>query len=552
MSGFRIRHLTLAVVAVASLTLALPGTASAHASLVSSSPSAGAVLGTGPGQIVLTFDEVVEVVPQAIRLVAGDGTEVALANVGQPLGSNTISADVPELATGSFVVAWRAVSADSHPVDGAFTFTVGTPTATNAGLVAGLVKSNDPKTSTEALLAVGRAMSFVGIGALIGAFGLLAVGAPVLLATRRAGVVLLAAGGVAVAGTELMIAAQASLVAGDPSAWRSVLDTRSGWWWFVRLGLVGVAVVFVLLRRKYSAHVFVPFAGGLLAVALLAAVAAGGHGITGRLVVVGFAATVVHLSAMSVWVGGLVAIGLVVPRAQLWQVASKFSPVALGSVIVLAATGTLNAWRQADSWSAITASRYGTWLLIKIVVVGGVLAVAAASRWLIHRPESERQPASAGASAVAAAALDSPDDAALRRTVLAEVFGVILIFAATSGLVSSAPPHVVSTGPVSVSTIHGDRVSQIIIDPPRTGGTLMHVYLTSLTGALTQAPTITVSASLPADHIGPLDIPVESTGPGHATATNAIFPIAGNWTITVTAKYSEFDEVQFATNVDIR
>ena len=61
-----------------------------------------------------------------------------------------------------------------------------------------------------------------------------------------------------------------------------------------------------------------------------------------------------------------------------------------------------------------------------------------------------------------------------------------------------------------------------------------------------------MSASLPADHIGPLDIPVESTGPGHATATNAIFPIAGNWTITVTAKYSEFDEVQFATNVDIR
>ena len=38
----------------------------------------------------------------------------------------------------------------------------------------------------------------------------------------------------------------------------------------------------------------------------------------------------------------------------------------------------------------------------------------------------------------------------------------------------------------------------------------------------------------------------------HATATNAIFPIAGNWTITVTAKYSEFDEVQFATNIDIR
>ncbi len=561
-SRWRIRHLVVATMVVLLGTLGVAGAVSAHAELVTASPSAGSVLSTSPDKIVLTFDESIETVPQSLRLVGGDGTEVALTNIGQSIGSQTMSADVPTLVDGTYVVSWRAISADSHPVNGAYTFSVGKQTATNAGLVASLLKANGPKTSTQALLGVGRAASFMGVGVLIGGFFLLAWAAPDLLKTRRAGVVLIAAVAVAIVGTELMIAAQASLAVGDPSRWRTVLDTTAGSWWFVRLGFLGLGLLIVLVRRWYTANGTWPLAAGAVAVALLAAVAAGGHGITGRWLFIAFSATFIHLAAMSLWIGGVFALCFVLPRDRLWQTAARFSPLATLSVVALIGTGTINAWRQAGSWSGLTGSNYGTWFFIKIVLVAGVLGVAAASRWLVHRPqvadESYGDELEAGsvqlASSVGAAelAIDAIDDRSLRRTVLAEACGILLVFAATSGLVSSAPPRELPAAPASVSVLSGDRIAQVILDPPITGGTVMHVYLSTLTGSLTQTPTITVTASLPSKNIGPLDVPVEATGPGHATSNDAVFPIAGNWTITIAARYSEFDETDFVANFTIK
>ncbi|HEY4333915.1 MAG TPA: copper resistance protein CopC [Ilumatobacteraceae bacterium] len=557
----KLRHAVVVAAITILTTLGFVSTASAHAELLSMSPSAGAVLSSSPTQVVLTFDESVETVPGSIRVVAGDGTEMKLTSLGQSLGSDTISADVPELADGTYVVSWRAISADSHPVNGAYTFSVGKESATNAGLVASLLKSSGPKRSTENLLGIGRAASYLGVGVLIGGFFLLAWAAPDILRTKRAGVVLISAAAVGIAGTELMIAAQASLAVGDAARWKTVFDTPAGSWWFVRAGVLVLGFVMVLFRRRYSSAGAWPFASTVVAVALLASVAAGGHGITGRWIPVGFLATFVHLAAMSLWVGGLFILGLVVPRDRLWRTAARFSPLALMSVVALIITGTINAWRQAGSWSALTGSNYGTWFFIKIVLVAGVLGVAAASRWLVHRPPADADTSGSGseagdelvlASTVGAAALTVADDRALRRTVLAEAFGVLLIFAATSGLVSSAPPRELPAGPVSVSVLQGDRVAQVILDPAVTGGTVMHVYLSSITGALTQNPTITVSASLPAKNIGPLTIPVEASGPGHATTNDAVFPIAGSWSVTVTARYSEFDETAFVANFTIK
>ncbi|MEO5899144.1 MAG: copper resistance protein CopC [Ilumatobacteraceae bacterium] len=510
------------------------GVASAHAELVSTSPTSNAVLTDSPTQIVLTFSEHVDPVPDSIRLVAGDGTAVEIGSMSQTQGDSTISTSVPALATGTYVVAWRAISADSHPVAGAFTFSVGAPSTTDPNLVTSLINSNEPGRPAEAWLAVGRWASYLGIAVLLGAIWVLAGVWSAGLRARRATLLLAVAGGVAIAGTILMIAAQASVNVGSATSWGEVIRTQSGRWWLVRLIVVAVALAVVLARRSLRRNTFsltVSWLGGL---GLLAVVAAGGHAVSGRWVTIGLAATIGHLAALAIWIGGLAGIAVVVPRDRLTRAATSFSPLALGAVVVLASTGTINAWRQSGSWGDLVHSSYGAWLIVKLVLVAAVLAIAAASRWTVRQATTEHTPR------------------VLRRTVTAEVIGIFVVMIATAGLTNSPPPRAAALAPASATVVQGSRIAQIDLAPAVTGGTQMHVYLSDTTGSLKVPTSITVTASLPLQNIGPLDLPTVPSGPGHVVGNDTVLPLAGTWTFSITARYSEFDQTVFSATVKVR
>jgi len=191
-------------------------------------------------------------------------------------------------------------------------------------------------------------------------------------------------------------------------------------------------------------------------------------------------------------------------------------------------------WRQSDSWSALRDSSYGRWLLAKLVVVVGVVAVAGVSRWLVTSANTSEE-----------------TDRAVHRAVRLEMLGVAVVLAMTAGLVSSPPPRHDEVAPVTVSDVEGDRIAQIVIDPPVTGGTTMHVYVTSTAGTLVQPISTTVTASLADRGIDHLDLNFEQAGPGHLTSDAIDLPIAGTWTFTVDVRYSEFDSVQFVLEADI-
>jgi copper transport protein len=250
-----------------------------------------------------------------------------------------------------------------------------------------------------------------------------------------------------------------------------------------------------------------------------------------------------------VWLGGLVALATTVPRSQVIALAGRFSPIALCSVIVLAATGVFNSWRQIGSWAALTDSDYGTWLIVKLTLLGAVVAIAVTSRWLL-RQSSMAVP---GSEMPTASTVPTPANVALARTVIGEVVGIVLVLAATAGLVNAAPPRALAVPAIASTTVaQGQRLAQITLDPPVTGGTALHIYLSGSSGSLEQPTDITVTASLPAQDIGPLPIPVVPAGPGHVTATAANLPLAGTWTFSVVARYSEFDQVTFTGDLEVR
>jgi copper transport protein len=122
------------------------------------------VVDKAPTQISLTFSEKVSTNNDSLRVLDPKGKRV---DVGKPsnISGTTYAVQVRSgLPDGTYTVAWQVVSADSHPVAGAFTFSVGAPSKTTVsvsdqdvggGLVGGLY-------------GFGRYMSYAGFIVMVG------------------------------------------------------------------------------------------------------------------------------------------------------------------------------------------------------------------------------------------------------------------------------------------------------------------------------------------------------------------------------------------------
>jgi methionine-rich copper-binding protein CopC len=115
------------IVAVAA-ALALAGVATqafAHAKLLTSSPAASATV-AAPTQLTLTFSERLQ--PSFSGLAV---TRLAMNKMAAPMkvafsrdGRSLIATPTRPLSAGVYKVSWHAVTADTHRVQGAYTFTV--------------------------------------------------------------------------------------------------------------------------------------------------------------------------------------------------------------------------------------------------------------------------------------------------------------------------------------------------------------------------------------------------------------------------------------------
>src|SRR4029077_2689862 len=116
----------LLVVGLALILALAPRTASAHAVLFGSDPSPDAVLGAPPTAVSLTFSESVIPAGKGIKVFSPSGRQVA-----EPahVEGHVLTAPISSTETGTYVVIWQALAADTHPSRGAFRFVVGQSSA---------------------------------------------------------------------------------------------------------------------------------------------------------------------------------------------------------------------------------------------------------------------------------------------------------------------------------------------------------------------------------------------------------------------------------------
>ncbi|HJQ86925.1 MAG TPA: copper resistance CopC family protein, partial [Propionibacteriaceae bacterium] len=130
------RRVALAAILAVSLSLLFSAPAAAHAELVNTTPANGAQLTKPPTEIEMTFTESVNLVPDGIRLVDGAGAVVPTPD--PTVAGGTVLWPMPTaLPEGAYVVTFRVVSADGHPIGGAFTFGIGAAVTVGPGAATG-------------------------------------------------------------------------------------------------------------------------------------------------------------------------------------------------------------------------------------------------------------------------------------------------------------------------------------------------------------------------------------------------------------------------------
>ncbi|MCT2541637.1 copper resistance CopC/CopD family protein [Streptomyces atratus] len=397
------------------LLLGGAGPASAHAALTGSDPQDGAVVATAPKEVTLTFSEQVALGDDSIRILDPDGKRADTGAAPRDLQSGStvkygvsLHAGLPD---GTYTVAWQAVSADSHPVSGAFTFSVGAPSKTTVALPTdqaggGLV---------GALYGIARYAAYAG-------FILLAGGSAFVLACWQRGAGARPLQRLVVRGwMTLTVATLAMLLLRNPytgsgkladafdlDGLKAVLDTKPGAALVSRLLLLGASALFIAVlfgayakredeREKKDLTFGLAIGGTVIAAGIAGTWALAEHASTGIQPGIAMPVDVLHLLAVAAWLGGLTALLVALYRTPDIDATAvrRFSGIAFGSVIVLAATGIYQSWRQVGTWSALTGTGYGQLLLVKV----GLVAVLIGFAWFSRRWTARLITGGGGASA---------------------------------------------------------------------------------------------------------------------------------------------------------
>jgi len=496
----------------------LPATAGAHATIIQTTPTDQQVFPTQPRDVTLKWSEAVDLGPQSIRLLDGTGTAIETAGAQPAPGDpSTAVLRLPlGMPDGTYVVAWRVVSTDSHPVSGAFTFSIGK--ASQVLFDAG--GSSDATVRT--IDAFARGVAFLGLALALGGAVVVFALWPPDAAPRPArnlvwaGVALLLAGSLAVLLMQGPYASGGSITDAFSTLSFS-LGTRFGHALVARIVLTLVFLVLLVRGLRLPA--------ALCGVALIFTWTLVDHSRTGVQTWLGVPAASAHLLAMAIWFGGLL---VVLAYARDAPVA-RFSKVAVGCWAVLAVSGVYLAYRQTGELGALPHTLFGRLLLVKTAVALGILALAYYSRRAVMRGTGPR------------------------ATVAGETILGVATLAVTAVLVNAEPARVAYVDPIDTTlNASGGMAVELKVNPAKQGENVTDVYLMRRNGALQQVPELTARLLPEGGGSGALDVAFRMAEPGHFVASPMTVPYPGDWTLRLQIRTTEFDQTELEVPVKIR
>jgi copper transport protein len=549
------RRGSVAAAAVA-LALLVPAAASAHAYLIKTVPAASVILGRPPQIVQLTFDEAVE--PRfAIVSVTDVGAhqETTGPVTRSPSNPDTLVVPLKRVGEGWYLVYWRAISVDGHPVQGAFTFAVGP----NAGPAPQFAVPHIAGTATATPLVVAKWLAFLTVMTAVGLFVLrIAIARPLARQVSETSLraLTVAFGVVAVLGLIAIPAYLEEAVA---------IDSLRSFWDVARIvplwrltafgrGYVDVELCFALFvtaaavaiwvdrpeRGRRSVAAVLALSGALVAAsAVLVLPGVVGH--AGQTSPRGVAVLLdwLHVGSGSVWIGGLIGLLVVwrsLPAARrvagLVVCVPRFSNVAFVSVLVLLGTGVGAAVLHLPVLDALWLTTYGEVILIKAGILLAAMLLASVNL-LRTKPGLSR------------AAASEPSARLLRRLVSGEVVLVSGAILAAAVLSSVAPPPPafaeegsalaqVGPGKVASSVVRGGYKLQVLVNPNRAAAPDTFGLRLTRGGKPVQGADVTLTFAMLDMQMPTQEYQLAETAPGIYTRKAPALVMVGHWALSFT------------------
>ncbi len=533
-------RLVTAAAACLLAVLASAAPAAAHATLVGTDPVDGTVLARSPGEATLTFDERVSVPADGVQAFDADGKPITTS---ASASDTLVTVDLPDqLADGTYVVVWRVVSADGHPVAGSLTFSVGTPSVR-------VVSPTPPEragTVVTSVLSTAQAVGYVGLllAVGLGIFTVLLVPAHVRADRPRSRMrtVASAAAVVSVAAATATLPLAVITQHGGGLADLAALETWVSITPTPLIALILLSVGLLLVRVALRARLLLVWQRAALGLGTGLAVASPaltGHSRAFEPQAPVIALDVLHVLAGSVWLGGLVGLAITLPAiagrgTHAVQVLARFSTLAAGVLVALVATGGLLAWRIMASWENLFGTPYGWLLLTKISLVALAVAIATWNRYvLVPRARADDGYQERRTTAVR-----------LARVVTVEAAVIVLVLALTGFLVNQSPRAeavVIPDGRTGVQTtqLGTDVKALATMTPARVGQNTVLVQLQDLSGEPFE-PVRLPEISVRSDDFDLGQVTTSSVAAGTFRA-DVVLPAAGTWRVHVSLRLSEFD-----------
>ena len=360
----------LTAIAAASVLILMGGAAAAHANYVKSNPASDAQLTKPPTEVRVTFSETPDARGSDVAVLDTSGKRLDNRDVTLVTDEpNTLRVSLGAIGDGGYLVSWTTVSAvDGHETKGAFAFAINAPLPQ---FTKDFAPSAPPPTAFEI---AGRALSYAGTALLTGlAFFTMFIRIPAEDSERRRERrLVIIGGGALVIGSALLLLNQGANI---PQRLLLLLGLRAV------AGVAAIALLRVPSRllpddARREATAFFGLAAGLTATLVSHAAASGDI----RYVALDY----LHVIAISIWLGGVVAFSYVVmpsarsgePR-ELGRTIWRFSLTALVAVAVIITTGVLQSLDRLVLIEDLVETPYGIALLAKILLLVGLLVLGA-------------------------------------------------------------------------------------------------------------------------------------------------------------------------------
>jgi copper transport protein len=524
----------------------------AHAVLLDSSPKPGEMLMQSPSEVVANFNEgvgpiffkVLDVKGQPV----GDPGEIRLDGTKMIL---PLRATIPN---GTYVLTYRVISADTHPVGATFGFSIGEPMKTvDATADAG------SRSIWSLAVAVNRWVLYAGMLWVAGtALFLLLLGIEGSLRedarqkARWASVVTALSYVLAVGfgGADMQLGGVDALW--KAATWRSGLDSTLAP--SAVFGVISMALLYAGCMAGERRRHGVLIAGVALAI--------------GSFLVTGHAATAppawlmapvvgAHLLATAFWIGAFRPLLLSTRQlsaADSGALMQRFSNFAVPAVIVALISGSAISLKQLGSPANLFNNDYGTVLLTKIILVFVIIGIAAYNK--INLTPKLIANDAAGVSKI-------------KRTITLELMLYLIVLAAASALTVTTPPRaLVATGEAGAAeanmammsgglvkrTLENDAgySAEIELSPAKVGENMLMVTVKDPAGVIVQSATaLEVTVALESAGISEVRLKAEAVGNGmwHVMIGETLIP--GDWALTIDAYLTDYDKISFLTSVNL-